>query len=179
MKMFKDGTQLFNNEISPLYDALNRQCVADPSHKWLEQLAAIDASIAKLAKPDDKRQLVEYMAVLRPWVENKVKNVPGVGTWADAQAAVQAMLALAKVAPPPVGTSSAELKAMIAYAVKQRTITAKVTRRCITRGTTSLAARSSSASRPTCFRSARNSSITMLPSRRRSPYVRASYYRTS
>ncbi len=125
MSMFKEGTSVFNNEISPLYDELNRQCVGDPSHKWLEKLAAIDASIAKLAKPDDKKQLVDYMAVLRPWLEDKVKNVPDVGTWADAKAAVSALIAFSKVAPPPIGETTAELKPMIAYSNKQRALMAK------------------------------------------------------
>jgi len=122
-QMYKEGTAVFNREISPFFDDLTRQCVGDPSQKWMERMADIDAKIAKVSKPDDKRILVEYMAVLRPWVEDKIKQVPGVGSWADARAAVAAKLALAKVTPPPVGTSDAELKAMIAYAVKARAAT--------------------------------------------------------
>jgi hypothetical protein len=125
MKMFQEGTTIFNRDISPLRDDLQRQCVGDPSQKWGARLDAIDAKIAKMAKPNDKRQLVEYMAVLRPWVETKMKLVPDVGTWADAQAVVKAMIDFAKVVPPPAGESDAEMKAMMAYTVKARSVMAK------------------------------------------------------
>ena len=128
MSMYKEGTQVFNREISPYFDTLTRECLGDPSQKWLERLADLDAKSAKVAKPEDRQQLVAYLAVLRPWVVDKIKNVPDVGTWADAKAAVQAMIAFSKVAPPPIGSSDAELRAMIAYSIKERAVVDKASK---------------------------------------------------
>ncbi len=118
--MYEEGTRLYNNDFRTLRNELMRACVGDPSQKWLERLAALEAKAAKLAKAEDKQKFVAFLTKFRAWLTDKTRNVPEVGTWDDARKAVAAMRELAKVTPPKAGTSDAEIQAMIDYAVKMR-----------------------------------------------------------
>jgi len=166
MSMYKEGTQVFNPRSLPYFDALTRECVGASFEEVAGEARRPPTKAAKVASP---RTASSSSRTSRPAAVGRGQDQerPGVGT-GDAKAGPRAHR-FSKVAPPPIGSSDAELKAMIAYSIKERTLMDKASKALSYAQTKNLACEEFLGTPATCSRCRRPSTRTWATSRKRSP----------